>query len=484
MPKKPETIIPTDRELLAENSNLTHGQLAIWTAQQQDPTPGRFARILLFDFEGRLDTAAFQRGFRALVETNDALRMVVEEQDGVPQRRLLPAIEGGLSLLDFSADKDPDKTLSDWLGDRCRSGFEAGQPLFHSALIRLGEQRFAWYLRQHQLITDGVSTSLVCRRMADFYGRALQGQLGSLAAYPAFEDYAGFERRHRETAVYNHSRNYWGSKLAKQPPPLQFFGHEIAAAAEGAELAGEAAKQGENYRVRCTLGPERTLKLRELARIPDNFLHSLEMSQYLGFATLLFGLVYRATGDSLLRIGAPFTNRSADQFQETIGLFSEVCPLQLEVAEEDSFQMLLRKLMKEVRTVLMHAQPGVSCAVADHPCQVMFDYITLGCVRFRGLTGRPRWVNSGCAASGTRLRMQVLDFAGCDNITVNFDLDTKAFDEQQQALFGDRFMALLDAYLADGGQLIAEVFMPDGNHITPPLPQTEAEAETDERELA
>ena len=474
MPKKPETIIPTERELLAEDSNLTHGQLAVWVAQKQDPTPGRFARILLFDFEGRLDTAAFQRGFRALVETNDALRMVVEERKGVPRRRLLPAIDGGLSLLDFSADKDPDKTLSEWLGDRCRSGFDVGQPLFHSALIRLGEQRFAWYLRQHQLITDGVSTSLVCRRMADFYGRALQGQLGSLPPYPAFEDYVGFERRHRETAVYNHSRNYWGSKLAKEEPMLKFFGHEAA------EAEGEASGENKNFRVSCALGPDRTLKLREMARIPDNFLHSLEMSQYLGFATLLFGLVYRATGDQMLRIGAPFTNRSADQFQETIGLFSEVCPLQLEVAGEDSFQMLLRKLMKEIRTVLMHAQPGVSCAVADYPCQVMFDYVTLGCVRFRSLTGRPRWVNSGCATSGTRLRMQVLDFAGCDDITVNFDLDPRAFDERQQALFGDRFMALLDAYLADGSQLIAEVFLPDGGCIVPPVPEAETETETDE----
>jgi len=465
MPKKPETHIPTERELLAEDSNLTHGQLAVWTAQQQDPNPGRFARILLFDFEGRLDTAAFQRGFRALVETNDALRMVVEEQDGVPRRRLLPAIDGGLSLLDFSADKDPDATLAEWLGDRCRSGFEAGQPLFHSALVRLGEQRFAWYLRQHQLITDGVSTSLVCRRMAEFYGRALQGQLGSLAPYPAFEDYVGFERRHRETAVYNHSRTYWGTKLAEELEPLQFFG---AAASEG---------DGDSHRVSCTLGPERTRQLRELARIPDNFLHSLEMSQYLGFATLLFGLVHRATGDDLLRIGAPFTNRTADQFQETVGLFSEVCPLQLQVSDDDSFQVLLRKLMKEIRSVLMHAQPGVSCVVADHPCQVMFDYVVLGCVRFRGLTGKPRWVNSGCAASGTRLRMQVLDFAGCDNITVNFDLDTSAFDEQQQALFGERFMALLDAYLADGSQLVSEVFLPDGGSAVAQVQNADAESD-------
>jgi len=86
MPKKPEIRTPTEREILAEESNLTHSQLAIWTAQQQDPNPGRFARILLFDFEGRLDTAAFQRGFQALVETNDALRMVIDEEDGAPRR--------------------------------------------------------------------------------------------------------------------------------------------------------------------------------------------------------------------------------------------------------------------------------------------------------------------------------------------------------------------------------------------------------------
>jgi len=450
MPKKADNRIPSERELLAEDSNLTHSQLAVWTAQQQDPTPGRFSRVLLFDFEGRLDTAAFQRGFRALVETNDALRSVVVEQDGVPQRHSLPAADGGLSLLDFSAEQDPDKTLDDWLADRCQAGFEPGRPLFHSALIRLGEQRFCWYLKQHQLITDGASTSLVCRRMADFYARALAGQLDGLSPYPSFEDYVGFERRHRETAVYGHSRSYWGGKLEPPAPTLEFFGRVTEAG------------DGSSHRVVCTLGEQRTRALRELARVPDYFLESLEMSRYLSFTTLLFALLQRATGDGVLRIGAPMANRRADQFEQTIGLFSEVCPLQLEVTSDDSFFALLRNLKKEIRTVLMHAQPGISCTVDEYPCQVMFDYVPLGCVRFRGLSSRPRWVNAGCAANGTRLRMQVLDFSGCDDITVQFDLDTTAFDKQQQALFGERFMALLDAYLADPGQRVGDVLLPSG----------------------
>jgi len=464
MPKV-ETREPSERELLAEGSNLTHSQLAVWTAQQQDPSPGRFSRVLLFDFEGRLDTAAFQRAFRALVETNDALRTLVSEQDGVPQRHALPAADGGLSLLDFSADKDPDATLETWLQDCCQAGFEPGRPLFHSALIRLGEQRFSWYLKQHQLITDGASTSLVCRRMADFYARALQGKLDGLTSYPSFEDYVGFERRHRETAVYGHSRTYWGGKLEQSAPMLEFFGR--------AAVSGE----GSSHRVVCSLGEQRTRQLRELARVPDHFLSSLEMSQYLGFVTLLFALLHRSTGDGALRIGAPFTNRSADQFQETVGLFSEICPLQMDVGEGESFFTLLRKVMKEIRTVLMHAQPGVACAVADHPCQVMFDYVPLGCVRFRGLSGRPRWINAGCASSETRLRMQVLDFSGCDDITVQFDLDGGTFGEQQRAVFGAHFMALLDAYLADEEQLVDAVTLPGvsllGRPVAVPLGEIE-----------
>lgn len=451
MAKKPEEIVPSEREKLAELSNLTHGQLAVWTAQQRDPSPGRFNRILLFDFEGRVDTAAFLRAFRVLVDSNDALRTVVSAQDGIPERHLLPTIDGGLSLLDFSAEADPDATLDAWLAERCSGAlFEPGQPLFQSALIRLHDQHYAWYLNQHLLITDAVSTALVCKRMADLYARALRGELEPIVRYPRYSDYIDFERRHRESAVYLHTHNYWTNKLAEPPPSLPFFGHTP-------ELVEPMTR-----RVTYTLGKERSTRLRELARTPAHFVGSLELSQYLAFATLLFAFVYRATGQSQLRIGAPFSSRGASHsFDDTVGLLSEVCPLQLDIHDDDSFADLLQRLKKEIKTVVMHAQPGVSCAVADHPCKLQFDYVSMGCVRFRGLLSRLRWLTAGCGGVGTSLRLQVLDFADCDQgMTLQFELDGDSFDAAGARLVSDYFEAIVDVFLENRDTKLNKLPMP------------------------
>jgi hypothetical protein len=291
------------------------------------------------------------------------------------------------------------------------------------------------------LITDAVSTALVCKRMADLYARALRGELEPVVRYPKYADYVDFERRHRESAVYLHSRSYWTNKLAEAPASLQFFGHTPALAPTLVEPRAR--------RVSCALGADRSARLHELARTPAHFVGSLELSQYLGFATLLFAFVHRASGDSKLRIGAPFSSRGASHsFDDTVGLLSEVCPLQLEIQDDETFASLLQRLKKEIKTVVMHAQPGVSCAVADHPCKLQFDYVSMGCVRFRGLHSRLRWLNSGCGGVGTNLRLQVLDFADCDQgMMLQFELDGDSFDAVGADSVSDYFLTIVDAFL-------------------------------------
>ena len=455
MPKKPDQRPPTAREILAEQSNMTHAQLAVWGSRKHASAPGRFNRVLIFDLEGRMDGSAFQRAFRALVQSHDAMRLTVDEQqDGIPRWDLLPLVDGGLSLLDFSADNDPEQTLSQWLRERCACGFEPGQPLFHSALVRLGEKHHVWYLNQHQLITDGVSTALLCRRMAELYALAIAGPIDPLPVYPRFQEYVNFERRNRQAPVYAHTRAYWEAKLAKPPAALSFFGRV------GKQPDTDAGGPPQRQRVVVDLGPERSIAMRELCRIPGHFLNSLEFSQFMAFTTLLFAYLQRATGESQLRIGAPFHNRIQGGFEQTVGLLSETCPVQMEVTTTESLQTLLNAVMKEVRSVLMHAQPGASCAVADHPCSISVDYLGMGCNRFRGITSRIRQVNTQCGNPGTLMHMQVLDFAACDSISVQFMLDPDAFGSRERALLAPHFLALVDAFLTDRDTSLSDIALP------------------------
>src|SRR5207245_880352 len=89
--------------------------------------------------------------------------------------------------------------------------------------------------------------------------------------------------------------------------------------------------------------------------------------------TALFAYLYRATGESFLRIGEPFANRP-EGFSETIGLFINVCPLDVEVGEGESFASLAAKVQGEMLEVMRHQQYPIRNPANKRVYDVYFNY--------------------------------------------------------------------------------------------------------------
>ena len=63
---------------LEERSNLTNGQLLIWTGQQLHPAAPLYNMAFRFRIPAPLDPQLFQRAFQMCVDTCDVLRTVRE----------------------------------------------------------------------------------------------------------------------------------------------------------------------------------------------------------------------------------------------------------------------------------------------------------------------------------------------------------------------------------------------------------------------
>ncbi len=430
---------------LLENSNLTQSQFSIWLGQQLNPGTPLYSMIRTFSVSGPIEVSSFQQAFQALINRSDAMRTIIGEMDGVPHQRVLSEFVYTLDFFDFSTEQNPEIAYQIWETERKLRYLNLGGCLFDSALIKLASDHHIWYLNRHHIITDGASTALIYQQVNQLYQQALAGQLDNLEPLPAFQDYVVFERDFRHSKKYQKVEKYWQEKLATPPEPLRFYGQLLA------------KNESDIQRVDFDLGPERTQKLREITTEKGVQALTPELSIFNIFSTLLFVYLHKISGNTHLAIGTPFNNRPSAAFKKTIGILMEMCLLQMEIDEDDTFLSLLKQGLKECFSTFRHTQPGTGSLVSNKTYEVMLNYITAPFTEFNGFPTEYNWIHSGYGDSNHGLRMQVHDFRGADSIKLQFDFNCSVFSDQQQIWAIEHFLQLFDHLLEDREQKISEI---------------------------
>ena len=423
-----------------ERSNLTKNQLLIWVGQKLHRDAPLYNVILTFTIKGLIDPAHFGKAFQTLINKSDALRRVIEEVDGVPQQRVIREFAYEMEYIDLSQDSEPDAALRSWVGRRSGGRLDLEKRLFDSAMLKVSEDRFAWYLNLHHIIADAWSRSLIFRYMSEFYGLALKDQLEGVSELPSFQDYIDYERSYRGSEKYLKSREYWQGKYAKSIEPIRF--NEVVPIKRSTRVR----------RISYDLGREQTAKLKTIAMGKGIFAISPDLAIFNLLATLLFAYLYRISGNRQLAIGAPFHNRPRKTFKETIGLFTEVCPLRIETSEEETFLSLFDKVISETSESLRHYQHGGEIPLRNKAYDVVLNYNNITFSSFQGLALQTESISTGHGSDS--LALGVRQFGSSDSLILDFDFHCDVFNEDQ----GDRalkdFIQLMDAFLEKGDQPI------------------------------
>lgn len=420
-----------------ERSNLTRSQYLIWLGQTLSPDAPLYNMIVTFAFDGAIDASAFQRAFQTTLDSTDALRTVLSEQDGVPMQQVRETLRYEVPLIDFSATPDPDAAYREWADRQRLCLFDLRERLFDSMLIKLAPERFVWYLSQHHLITDGWSCLVVYNRVAAAYAGALPASL------PQFAEYAAAERQLRGSQSLARAEAHWRAKTAPAREALSFF--DRARNTAGTAQGGSARTD----RVSVDLGARRSDALRALAQRPGFRALNADLSLYNIFAALTAAFVHRASGGRRFRIGVPFHNRASAAHKDTVGVFIEICPLDFDVSERATFAGLHRQAAGEMLGAIRNVLPGVSRAEHNRAYEVLLNFVNVAFPAFGGLRPRVDWLHSGYGDGAHALRMQIEDFSGTGAYRVHFDFAARRFDAAQQQSATEQFLRVLDVFLED-----------------------------------
>ena len=152
----------------------------------------------------------FEATLRQVIRETESLRIRLVERAGEPRQIIAAPAEWSLPFFDVSGEADPTAAALSWMcADLQRQTDLLRDPLFAFALFKAKADRFLWYARYHHIVIDGLSASLIARRVADVY-TALAGGLrleastvGPLAAIVA-EDAA-----YRASDDFARDRQFW-----------------------------------------------------------------------------------------------------------------------------------------------------------------------------------------------------------------------------------------------------------------------------------
>ncbi|MEM7798683.1 MAG: amino acid adenylation domain-containing protein [Chloroflexota bacterium] len=430
---------------IPENTNLTQAQYLMWLGQQLNPEVPLYNMIQAYEFSGEIDAKRFEAAFQLLISKSDALRMVIETDDesGIPMARIREALPFALEVVDLSVEEDPEAAYTAWVSERKIETLSLETQLFDTALLKLGPQRTIWYLCKHHLITDGGGFLNVYRNLAEFYALALKDELHLAPDIPQFADFAAYERENRQSDAFAEASEYWAEKISEPLAPIDFYG----------QISG--GRTSRTDRVRWALDAERSNKLREIAMEEDGFASlSLDMSLFVVMGTMLSTTIHRIAGLDKVRFGTPFYGRPTQAFKETIGLFIEIGPLQVEIEAGETFNSLGEKVMGETYSGLMNAQSGISNAEMNRSYDLLLNFVNAKFPDFAGMPVTTDWIHTGYGDQNHALRLQVTDFDNTGSFVFLFDVNVDIFGAQERRWLINQFEAVIDAFIASPNRTI------------------------------
>src|SRR5215475_9200719 len=158
-------------------SNLTASQLLFWSGQKlhhREPIYNMVSAATIYE---RIDLERLRQAFQTLVNSSDAFRTVIDESGPMPMRRVLSSDPYQIEYFDFSSQEDRHSRLDSWVRERSQQAFDLNGRLYDSALVKLSDSEYLYYLNHHQLIGDAWASALMFRRLFEFYELSLKGDL-------------------------------------------------------------------------------------------------------------------------------------------------------------------------------------------------------------------------------------------------------------------------------------------------------------------
>ncbi|MBX8513358.1 amino acid adenylation domain-containing protein [Pseudomonas cichorii] len=433
---------------------LASVQQGIWLDQMAHPELPYYNIGMAMEIRGEIDVPLFEKAIQLVVERHDSLRLSFGVQDGVACQRVLPQVDVALEVVDFSGEQDPGKVARAYLREEFRRPFPSLTGVLWSVrLVRCGPQLYYWLTRYHHLMTDGISVMLMGRAVEQAYNGLLIGE-DDPAQGPSYLSFLEEDRGYLESSRFERDRAFWQEVFAELPPPLlqQRF------AVPGSGIAPSAQVQ--------------TMMPRKLFNDLAEFATGQGLSLAHVFMTIISTYFCRTTGVDSIVIGMPVHNRTNARQKATVGMFSSVSPIRLEVDTQASLVDLMQVTAAQLRRCYRHqrfpiAELNRTLKLAQEGRRQLFDIS----ISFESLNGdatlggqETEIFTQDNGYERLPLAIFVRDYHASDDVYLDFNFNTAFFTQEEVQVIQGRMVSMFEALIEHHALPVAQF---------PIMPQTE-----------
>ncbi|WP_189241736.1 non-ribosomal peptide synthetase, partial [Planobispora rosea] len=431
---------------------MSAAQSGIWRAQRLAPgDPIHIAQYI--EISGPVEPEVFAAAVRWAAREAEAVHLRIVEDGQGPGPGEWQVVEERELECPF-LDPGDERAALEWMRAELESPFSA-ERLIATALLRVADDRYFWYLRCHHVIMDGYSGPMIAQRLAEVYtaladGRDPEpGDLGSLAAL--LEEDAAY----RASARHQADRRHWLAVLGDLPavPTLSSGTASSGAASPGAASPG-AASSGT-----ASPGPVATSRFHRWSTTMRHEDAAALTEAALSHGTSVSGLVIAATAAFVARLGGTrevvlglaVTARTTPAARRTPGMLSNVLPLRLAVPPEMTLGELVAQVNREVGRLLAHQRyryedlrREVRGRLFGPVVNIMrFDYD----LKFAGHAATAHALATGPVED---LSINLYDGSDGRGVRVDFDGHPELYGEAELADHHDRFLRFLTRITRSG----------------------------------
>lgn len=415
--------------------SLTTAQRGLWVGHKIGAADATMNLAEAVDIHGVVDVPVFLEALRRLTVEIDALRVNVVERGGRPIQVVRADYGHSFPYLDLRADTDPSTAAEAWMMRELTAPVDmAHDPLWVSALFRLGEQHYLWYQRAHHVVFDGYSGGMAARRLMELYNAGVEGRAPQSADFLPLQTLVEAEADYRSSERMQRDRRYWMEQLAQLP---------------------EAVTLARGGRRRSMGGLRRSSGYLDAALARR--LEGLGQPVSASLPQVLIGLVaayyHRVTGAFDLVMGMPVSGRLNRTLRRTPGMVANAVAVRLRFEVDTHAQALFEQVSRVVRQSLRHQQyryedlrrdlglVGQDQHIAWLGVNIEpFDYQ----LSFGGAKAVPRNMSNGSAED---LTVFVYDRGDGGGLRFDFDANPALYSSAELDRHRDRLLRLIDGVL-------------------------------------
>ncbi|AKJ99447.1 peptide synthase [Pseudomonas chlororaphis] len=432
---------------------LSYSQQRMWFLWQMEPDSPAYNVGGMARLRGVLDVGRFEAALQALILRHETLRTTFPSIDGVARQQVHAETGLRMDWKDFStlAADVREQRVQQLADSEAHRPFdlETG-PLLRACLVKTGEREHYLVLTLHHIVTEGWAMDIFARELSALYEAFVDDRESPLEPLPVqYLDYSVWQRQWLESGERQRQLDYWTAQLGDEHPLLELPGDRPRPPVQ--------SHRGELFRF--DLSDDLAARVRAF-----NAEHGLTL--FMTMTAALAVLLYRYSGQTDLRIGAPVANRIRPESEGLIGAFLNTQVLRCQL----DGQMTVSELFEQVRHTVIEGQSHQDLpfdhlvealqpprSAAYNPLfQVMCNVQRWEFQQRRTLAGMSvEYLANDARATKFDLNLEVTDLdhrLGCC-LTYSTDL----FDEPRIARMAGHWRNLLEALLADPARCLGEL---------------------------